>query len=120
MTIAAVKTCAYWPAPVSLVQEWRGNWIRLCVFCAKPSCVISGNGTGFTSRAILKWAGDNDVDWHYIDPGNPWQIAFIESFNSSPSDTLLNEEIFDTLDDTSRKPAIWRYAYNNVRPHSPP
>ena len=37
----------------------------------KPSCIVSDNGTKFTSRAILKWAGDNKVDWHYIDPGKP-------------------------------------------------
>jgi putative transposase len=34
----------------------------------KPACIVSDNGTEFTSRAILKWAGDNDVDWHYNDP----------------------------------------------------
>lgn len=30
----------------------------------------------------------------------------------------MNEEIFDTLDDARRKLALWRYDYNNVRPHS--
>ena len=30
----------------------------------------------------------------------------------------LNEEIFDSLADARRKLAIWRYDYNNVRPHS--
>ena len=84
----------------------------------KPGCIVSDNGTEFTSRAILKWAGDNDVDWHYIDPGKPQQNGFIESFNGSLRDELLNEEIFDTLDDARRKLAIWRYDYNNVRPHS--
>ncbi len=69
----------------------------------KPACIVSDNGTEFTSRAILKWAGDNDVDWHYIDPGKPQQNGFIESFNSSLRDELLNEEIFDTLDDARRK-----------------
>lgn len=84
----------------------------------KPRCIVSDNGTEFTSRAILKWAGDNDVDWHYIDPGKPQQNGFIESFNGSLRDELLNEEIFDTLDDARRKLALWRYDYNNVRPHS--
>jgi len=28
-------------------------------------------------------------------------------------DELLNEEIFDTLDDARRKLALWRYDYNN-------
>ena len=84
----------------------------------KPACIVSDNGTEFTSRAILKWAGDNDVDWHYIDPGKPQQNGFIESFNGSLRDELLNEEIFDTLDEARRKLALWRYDYNNVRPHS--
>jgi putative transposase len=31
---------------------------------------------------------------------------------------LLNEEMFDSLEDARRKLALWRYDYNNVRPHS--
>jgi len=38
-------------------------------------------GAEFASRAILKWASENRVEWHYIDPGKPQQNAFIESFN---------------------------------------
>ena len=61
----------------------------------KPACIVSDNGTEFTRRATLKWAGDNGVDWHYIDPplsmetcvagqrGKPQQSGFIESFNGS-------------------------------------
>ena len=44
--------------------------------------------------------------------------AFIESFNGSLRDELLNEKIFDTLDDARRKIALWRYDYNAVRPHA--
>lgn len=84
----------------------------------RPGCIVSDNGTEFTSRAILRWAADNGIDWHYIDPGKPQQYAFIESFNGSLRDELLNEEIFDTLDDARRKLALWRYDYNAVRPHS--
>lgn len=97
----------------------------------KPACIVSdramgtplvretmARGTEFTSRAILKWADKNGVPWHYIDPGKPQQNAFIESFNGSLRDELLNEEIFDTLDDARRKLALWRYDYNAVRPHS--
>lgn len=84
----------------------------------KPASIVSDNGTEFTSRAILKWANDNDVDWHYLDPGKPQQNGFIESFNGSLRDELLNEELFDTLDDARRQLALWRYDDNNVRPHS--
>ena len=75
-------------------------------------------GPEFTSRAVLKWANENGVDWHYIDPGKPQQNAFIESFNGSLRDELLNEEMFDSLEDARRKLALRRYDYNNVRPHS--
>ncbi|CUH77244.1 putative transposase OrfB [Tritonibacter multivorans] len=78
----------------------------------------NGDGTEFTSRAILKWADETEVPWHYIDPGKPQQNAFVESFNGSLRDELLNEEIFDSLDDARKKLAVWRYDYNTVRPHS--
>lgn len=58
------------------------------------------------------------MGWHDIDPGKPQQNAFIESFNGSLRDELLNEEMFDSLDDARRKLALWRYDYNQVRPHS--
>lgn len=55
----------------------------------KPACIVSDNGTEFTSRAILKWADKNGVPWHYIDPGKPQQNAFIESFQRQPARRAL-------------------------------
>lgn len=84
----------------------------------KPDSIVSDNGTEFTSRAILQWANEAQVNWHYIAPGKPQQNAFIESFNGSLRDECLNEELFDTLEEARRKLALWRYDYNHVRPHS--
>jgi putative transposase len=84
----------------------------------KPDCIVSDNGTEFTSTAILKWAGVTGVAWHYIDPGKPQQNGLIESFNGSLRDECLNEEIFDSLTDARQTLALWRYDYNNIRPHS--
>ena len=84
----------------------------------KPACIVSDNGTEFTSKAILRWVNDDKVEWHYIDPGKPQQNGYIESFNGSLRDECLNEETFDSLVDARRKLAIWRYDYNNVRQHS--
>jgi putative transposase len=86
--------------------------------CGKPGCIVSDDGTEFTSKAMLKWANDNKVEWHCIDPGKPQQNGYIESFNGSLRDECLNEEIFDSLAEARRKLALWRYDYNNVRPHS--
>ena len=79
-----------------------------------PTCY----GTEFTSKAILKWANDNKVEWHYVDPGKPQKNGYIESCNGSLRDECLNEEIFDSFADARRTLALWRYDYNKVRPHS--
>ena len=72
----------------------------------KPACIVSDNGTEFTTRAILRWANHIVVDRRSIDPGNPQQIAFIESFDGSLRDALLNEEWLDSLDEARRKLAL--------------
>jgi putative transposase len=33
---------------------------------------------------------------------------------------MLNEEMFDSLDDARHKLSLWRYDCNNVVPHSSP
>ena len=69
----------------------------------KLICIVIDSGTEFASRAILKWANDYGVDWHYINPGKPPQNGFIESFNGSLRDEPLNEKVFDTLSDARRR-----------------
>ena len=58
---------------------------------AKPTTIVSDNGTELTSNAILAWADERKVGWHYIAPGKPQQNGFIESFNGRLRDELLNE-----------------------------
>jgi putative transposase len=84
----------------------------------KPACIVSDNGTEFTSRAMLAWQGHSGVAWHYIDPGKPQQNAYAESFNGRLRDECLNETAFETLAHAQRTLAKWRYDYNHVRPHS--
>lgn len=84
----------------------------------KPACIVSDNGTEFTSRAVLEWQTRTGIAWHYIDPGKPQQNAFIESFNGRLRDECLNETVFETLDHARRTLALWRHDYNHVRPHS--
>jgi putative transposase len=84
----------------------------------KPACIVSDNGTEFTSRAMLEWQSRTGIAWHYIDPGKPQQNAFAESFNGRLRDECLNESVFETLDHARRTLARWRIDYNNVRPHS--
>ncbi len=80
--------------------------------------LLSFPTTERSSPARPSWANDNKVEWHCIDPGKPQQNGCIESFNGSLRDECLNEEIFGSLADARRKPAVWRCDDNNVRPNS--
>jgi putative transposase len=83
-----------------------------------PKMIVSDNGTEFTSNAILIWADEAKVDWHYIAPGKPTQNGFIESFNGKLRDEKLNDTLFTTLHQARVELATWRNDYNHHRPHS--
>ena len=91
---------------------------RLVVERGKPKTIVSDNGTEFTSNAILQWADDHKVGWHYIAPGKPVQNAFAESFIGRLRDELLNETLFRSLSHVRAVLEAWRADYNNERPHS--
>lgn len=84
----------------------------------KPEMIVSDNGTELTSNAMLKWAEENGVEWHYIAPGKPQQNGFMESFNGKLRDECLNEHVFSSLAQARRIIEAWRIDYNSVRPHS--
>ena len=84
----------------------------------KPKTIVSDNGTELTSNAILRWADDHKVAWHYIAPGKPMQNAFAESFIGRLRDELLNETLFRSLAHARAVLEAWRTDYNHERPHS--
>ncbi|TIL68271.1 IS3 family transposase [Mesorhizobium sp.] len=91
---------------------------RLITERGRPRMIVSDNGSEFTSNAILSWADQNRVEWHYITPGKPMQNGFIESFNGRLRDELLNETLFFGLDHARTTIAEWADDYNRSRPHS--
>ena len=91
---------------------------RLMIERGKPKMVVSDNGSELTSNAILTWAEQSRVAWHYIAPGKPMQNAFIESFNGRLRDELLNETLFTSLAQARIALGFWRADYNAARPHS--
>lgn len=84
----------------------------------KPQMIVSDNGTELTSSAVLGWAKDHGVDWHYIAPGKPMQHGYIKSFNGRMRDALLNEILFVYLDQARRLIGAWVADYNTARPQS--
>ena len=84
----------------------------------RPDTIVSDNGTEYTSNAVLAWADDTGVGWHYIAPGKPQQNGFNESFNGRLRDELLNETLFRSLPHARAVLEAWRRDYNEQRPHS--
>ena len=84
----------------------------------RPRMIVSDNGGEFTSNAILAWADQARVNWHYIAPAKPMQNGFIESLNGRLRDELLNETLFLSLSQARTALANWRTDYNTARPHS--
>lgn len=84
----------------------------------RPLMVVSDNGTELTSRAILQWQEDSQVEWHYIAPGKPMQNGFVESLNGRFRDECLNEHMFRNLPSARRLIEEWRMDYNVYRPHT--
>ena len=54
---------------------------RLAVQRGAPAFVRFDNGPEFIAHAVADWCRFNDVGTVFIDPGSPWQNAWIESFN---------------------------------------
>jgi putative transposase len=76
------------------------------------------SGTELTSLAILRWAQERRIEWHYIAPGKPQQNGYVESFNGRLRDECLNETLFASLSHARSVLSSWRDDYNHVRPHS--
>jgi len=83
-----------------------------------PRRVQVDNGSEFISKALDKWAYDNDVTLDFSRPGKPTDNPFIESFNGSFRDECLNVHWFLSVEDACEKIEAWRQEYNRVRPHS--
>lgn len=84
----------------------------------KPGMIVSDNGTELTSNAILTFAAERAIEWHYIAPGKPMQNGFVESFNGRMRDELLNETMFRDMAHARTTIRTWAADYNEERPHS--
>ena len=82
-----------------------------------PEFIRSDNGPEFIAKALRKWLDDLGVTCTYIEPGSPWENAFIESFNSRMRDEFLNGELFGNLYEAQVLIAGWVKYYNGIRPH---
>ena len=81
-----------------------------------PRMIRTDNGKEFCGRAMLNWAHQRGVQLRQIQPGNPNQNAYIESFNGRLRDECLNEHWFVSLGHAKTIIETWRQEYNHERP----
>jgi transposase InsO family protein len=83
-----------------------------------PVFIRSDNGSEFIAKTVQDFIKDVGAKTAYITPGSPWENGFIERFNGTLRDELLNREAFYTLKEAKIMIEIYRNEYNQIRPHS--
>lgn len=83
-----------------------------------PAYVRFDHGPEFIAYAVADWCRFNGTGTVFIDPGSPWQNAWIESFNGRLRDEFLNGHLFESVLEAQVFLEGWRIEYNNERPHS--
>jgi putative transposase len=89
------------------LRQWRGL----------PEAIRCDNGPELCAAPFVTWCEANNVEIRYIQPGKPNQNAFIERFNRTYRDEVLDLYLFDTLEDVQRLTSQWLTTYNEERPH---
>lgn len=72
---------------------------QLAEWHAYPEKIRVDNGSEFTSEVFVNWAKAHDIMIDYIKPGCPYQNAYIERFNLTYRDDVLDGYIFNNLNE---------------------
>ena len=87
--------------------DWRG----------KPEQIRVDNGPEFRSAAFTDWCSKKQIVVKFIQPGKPMQNGFIERFNRSYREEVLDAFLFSELSQVKILSEEWMEEYNNIRPH---
>jgi putative transposase len=90
---------------------------RLKIERGLPDTLRVDNGPEFLSGAFVGWAESNGMTIQYIQPGEPNQNAYIERFNRTYRNELLDLYLFRNLAEVRDATYWWMIEYNEQRPH---
>ena len=82
-----------------------------------PDAVRLDNGPEFISEALANWAVLHGVKLQFIQPGKPTQNSFIERFNRTFREEVLDFYLFKNLNEIRQISEQWLMQYNEERPH---
>lgn len=76
---------------------------------------LHDNGPVFAAIIAQKWSEMNKLEFQYLQP--PTQNAYIERFNKTYRESVLDAYLFDNLDEVREVSQKFVDDYNNHRPH---
>jgi putative transposase len=92
---------------VKRVISWRG----------KPEEIRSDNGTEFIAKKFEDFCENSGIEHVRIQKGKPNQNGFIERFNRTFREDVLDMNIFENIDQVRDKVEEFLEDYNNNHPH---
>lgn len=83
----------------------------------KPEMLRSDNGREFISATLSAWLFERGVKQAFIEKGSPQQNPFVERFNRTMRNEVLNGEHFHSVLEARVVLTRWVEEYNTLRPH---
>ena len=70
-----------------------------------------------TSDKFTEWAKEKGIALLFIQPDKPNQNAFVERFNRSLREEVLDANLFNSVAEAQEAADVWVMDYNEFRPH---
>jgi len=90
---------------------------RLVLERALPKQIRMDNGPELISQRMESWAEEKQVELLHIQPGKPAQNAYIERFNRTFREDVLDAYLFSSPEEVRQIVKPWIKNYNTIRPH---
>jgi putative transposase len=82
-----------------------------------PGSFRVDNGPEFTCFEFTEWCHSKNIKINYIQPGRPMQNAYIERFNKTYRQDVLDAYLFENLEQLRILSDEWMQIYNTEIPH---
>lgn len=83
----------------------------------KPNIIRTDNGPEFISKEFKEWCANSKIIIQYTQPGRPMQNGYIERFNRTFRENILDAYLFEDLMQVQLLAEEWMKDYNYNRPH---
>ena len=90
---------------------------RIALTRGYPRKLRLDNGPELTSVRLAEWAEEHRIELGFIEPGKPTQNSYIERFNRTFREEVLDMYVFRYLSEVREITENWITEYNEERPH---